>query len=247
MEFDFKKVDSEELLRETFRVRYEIYCEECAFLPAARYPDGLERDEYDDHSVHFAAFADGEVIGTVRMVRHSPLGYPLHRHCNVLYVDEAALPQDGLIEVSRLALRRSFRRRREDGLYGVESYITKREGGILPERPEEMSDLDRRRQRPVVTMGLYKAMYHESKRAGYTHWYAAMEKKLWYSLARFNFTFKEIGPEVDYYGPVTPYLGIIADLEREVSEKSPPLWAMLLDGLDKAYWPEWMHTAPEKG
>jgi hypothetical protein len=45
---------------------------------------------------------------------------------------------------------------------------------------------------------------------------------------------------VDYYGPVTPYLGVIERLEKEVSENSPELWAFLLDGLEKEYWPESM-------
>ena len=50
MEFKFKKVDSEELLKEIYRVRYEVYCQECGFLPTSDYPDGLEIDEFDEHS-----------------------------------------------------------------------------------------------------------------------------------------------------------------------------------------------------
>jgi N-acyl amino acid synthase of PEP-CTERM/exosortase system len=246
MEFKFKKVDSEELLKEIYRVRYEVYCQECGFLPTADYPDGLEIDEFDEHSVHFAAFANSEVIGTSRLVMNSEHGYPLDEHCKVIYVNESELPKDGLVEVSRLALRKTFRRRKEDGIYAVESYLTKSEGGILPENPDEMTAQDRKRHQPVVILGLYKTMYQETRRVGFTHWYAAMEKKLWYSLKKFNFTFQEIGPLVDYYGPVTPYLGVIEQLEKEVSENSPELWAFLLDGLDEQYWPEFMRPATEK-
>jgi N-acyl amino acid synthase of PEP-CTERM/exosortase system len=212
----------------------------------AEYPDGLEIDKFDKSSIHFAAFADGDVIGTCRLVRNSEYGYPLNEHCNEIYINESELPKDSLVEVSRLALRKTFRRRKEDGIYAVESYLKKSEGGVLPENPEDRTDLDRRRNKPVIILGLYRAMYHETRRVGFTHWYAAMEKKLWYSLKTFNFTFQEIGPQVDYFGPVTPYLGIIEQLEKEVSEKSPDLWLYFLDGLEKEHWPEFMRTAIEK-
>jgi N-acyl amino acid synthase of PEP-CTERM/exosortase system len=238
MEFQFKKVDSEELLKEIYRVRYEVYCQECGFLPTADYPDGLEIDNYDDHSIHFAAFADNNVIGTSRLVMNSEHGFPLNEHCKEINIDECELPKDSLVEVSRLALRKTFRRRKEDGIYAVESYLKKSEGGILPENPEEKTDQDRKRHQPVVILGLYKAMYHETRRIGFTHWYAAMEKKLWYGLKTFNFTFQEIGPMVDYYGPVIPYLGVIEELEKEVRDNSQDLWFYFLDGLEKEYWPK---------
>ena len=242
MEFTFKKVDSEELLKEIYRVRYEVYCQECGFLPTSDYPDGLEIDAFDKHSIHFAACADGNVIGTSRLVMNSKLGYPLNEHCKEISINECELPKDGLVEVSRLALRKSFRRRIEDGIYAVESYLKKSEGGILAENHEDRSEQERKRQQPIVILGLYKAMYHETRRRGFTHWYAAMEKKLLYALKTFNFTFHEIGPQVDYYGPVTPYLGVIEQLEKEVRDNSPDLWSYLLHGLEKEYWPDFMRT-----
>lgn len=246
MEFKFKKVDSDELLKEIYRVRYEVFCEECGFLPTSDYPDGLEIDKFDEHSIHFAAFADDRVIGTSRLVKSSEFGYPLTEHCAQVYPYDATLPTGTLVEVSRLALRRTFRRRKEDGIYAVESYLTKSQGGILAENPEDRSEQERKRQRPVVILGLYKAMYQETKRINNTHWYAAMEKKLWHALQQFHFTFQEIGPECDYYGPVTPYLGFINNLEKEVSKGSPELWTFLLDGLEKEYWPEFMRSEIEK-
>lgn len=246
MDFKFKRVDSDELLKEIYRVRYEVYCQECGFLSPADYPDGLEIDAFDAHSIHFAALADGNVIGTSRLVMNSELGYPLNDHCKEISINESELSKDKLVEVSRLALRKSFRRRQEDGIYAVESYLKKSEGGILAEKPEDRTEQERKRQQPVVILGLYKAMYHESRRKGFTHWYAAMEKKLWYALKTFNFTFQEIGPQVDYYGPVTPFLGILVQLEKEVSSNSRELWGFLLDGLEKEYWPDFMRTAAGK-
>ena len=103
MEFKFKKVDSEELLKEIYRVRYEVYCEECGFLPAGDYPNGLEIDQFDEHSIHFAAFADDAVIGTCRLVKYSVHGYPLNEHCKAISVRrtiEIAFPSDSFPDVS---------------------------------------------------------------------------------------------------------------------------------------------------
>lgn len=240
MEFKFERVDSDELLKEIYRVRYEVYCEECLFLPASDYPDGLEIDEFDAHSIHFAAVADNKVIGTARLVMDSEHGYPLNEHCREILIDESEIKKGGLVEVSRLALRKSFRRRKEDGLYAVESYLKKSEGGILPENTEDQTEQDRKRHQPVVILGLYRAMYHETRRHGFSYWYAAMEKKLWRALKMFKFTFDEIGPQVDYYGPVIPYLGIINKIEKEVNDHAPELWSYLLDGLEEECWPVFM-------
>ena len=56
-------------LNDLYALRYQIYCLECHFLNAARYPDGLETDAYDARSAHFSATnAEGVVAGTARLV-----------------------------------------------------------------------------------------------------------------------------------------------------------------------------------
>src|SRR5690606_27539057 len=52
------------------RLRYEVYCEETGFLPKEEHPDGLERDEYDSHSVQSVLFYQPLNLpaGTVRVV-----------------------------------------------------------------------------------------------------------------------------------------------------------------------------------
>jgi N-acyl-L-homoserine lactone synthetase len=60
-----------------FRLRFEVYCQECGYLDPRRYPDGLERDAFDDHAVHaLAVDPTGAVAGAVRLVLPSPLGLP---------------------------------------------------------------------------------------------------------------------------------------------------------------------------
>jgi len=216
--FTFKRVDSEELLKRIYQLRYEVYCQECHFLTASDYPDGLETDEYDPFSIHFAAINhDAQVVGTVRLILPNPLGFPLEKRCR-LDIDPHKFPREKIAEISRLAVSKKYRRRADDELYGTESYLS--------------VDPWRRRRYPIVVLGLYRTIYQESKKSGLALWYAAMEKKLWRALRLYGIHFTKIGKEVDYYGPVAPYLGVIKELERTVSLHKPELFRYFTKGLE---------------
>ena len=43
------------LLEQSYRLRYQVYCLERKFLRAEDYPEGLEHDEFDRHSIHVGA------------------------------------------------------------------------------------------------------------------------------------------------------------------------------------------------
>lgn len=210
--FMFQRVDTPELMAQCRRLRYEVYCIERGFLDPAAYSEGEEADYFDPYAVHFAAVArnSGQVVGTIRLVGRTPRGFPLSSHCNV---DLDTLPANTM-EISRLAVSRTYRRRQDDGEYGISlNYIQ------APDEPQE------RRRRPEIVLGLYKCMYRESKTLGVNAWLAAMEPSLARLLSRFSFSFIAIGPEVDYYGPVTPYLARIDQMEHIVRTTRPMLYA----------------------
>ena len=218
--FRFERVDGVEALHQTFALRYQVYCLECGFLSPDDYPDEKEVDEFDHNALHFAAHHNsGELAGAVRLARATPGGeFPFHRHCK-LFADVTLPPQGKAAEISRLVVRQEFRRRLNDNKFGFS------ESGDNPEIHVIGPQQKRRNStRPEIVLGLYRAMYQESKRQGITHWYAAMEKSLARLLLRYNFAFVAIGPEVDYYGPVTPYLASLADLEEKVSRCNPDLF-----------------------
>jgi N-acyl-L-homoserine lactone synthetase len=73
--FTFKVVDTEELLEETFRFRYKIAYDELSRIEPNE--EGIETDEYDKYSTHFAAHDhDGNLCAVVRVIFNSPIGYP---------------------------------------------------------------------------------------------------------------------------------------------------------------------------
>ncbi len=233
--FKFCQVDTEDLLKAIYRLRYDVYVKEFGFEKAEDHPGGYETDEYEPMSIHFAACnEDGSVIGTLRMVFHSEKGFPIE-HATKLSLPNGKPSPDRTAEISRLAVSRLYRRRLEDGQFGVESYLKKSEGGILPEKgiPPDM----RKRGRPIIVLGLFQTMYQEAKRRRIAHLYMIAEKKLYHALKRFGIHFKRIGEPVEYHGIRIPYLGNISEMEKVLKEDYPGMLKMMLIGLEEKYHP----------
>jgi N-acyl amino acid synthase of PEP-CTERM/exosortase system len=210
--------------------------EEFGFENRDDHPNGLETDEYEDNSVHFACLNENDsVVGTIRLVLNSDKGFPLEHAVETNFVGER--PDNSKIgEISRLAVSRDLRRRKEDGMYGIESYLKRKEGGVLPDDgsiPEEMQG----RKNPIIVLGLYQVMYHESRRRGISHWYMITDKKLFYALKKYGFLFHQIGDPVEYHGQRTPYLGILDEIEKTLIKDNPDMLKIMLTGLEKAYHP----------
>ncbi len=225
--FTFKRVDIDEheLMQEVYKLRFQVYCRECGFIKEENYPQCLEKDEYDAQSVHFAALNDaGHVVGTMRMIVPGELNLPIERHCPDITIKPDPLPEMGYAEISRLVISKQLRRRRDDGMYYEPQVDDKKVNGA-------QNDF-LRRAKPMA-FGLYRELYHESKRRGITYWYALMEKSLWLLLRIHGFRFDCIGEEVDVYGPVKPYLGKLPVMEQEVRRKFPKFFEYFIENLDQ--------------
>lgn len=193
------------------RLRYQVYCREFKFLPASDYPGCLESDEHDADAAHFYAFDDNEELaGYVRLVRADVnRRFPVQYHCAV-FDDRFALPPvEASAEVSRLMVRSDYRRRREDTVAGI---------CIEAEESPTVGSVDRRREAPEVLKSLYGQMSAYSRASGIGHWYAAMERPLARTLSRHGCSFSPIGPPTDYYGPVTPYVVGVDQIESAFGE-----------------------------
>lgn len=116
--FDVDLVESPHQRERVSRLRYRVYCEEFGYEPAESFPDGLETDHFDDHSLHceITHRGSGETAGCVRLIcatdKHA---LPLETFCleNVYvdYLDTLAAERNRVCEVSRLAVDPAFRRR----------------------------------------------------------------------------------------------------------------------------------------
>ncbi|MET1080485.1 MAG: PEP-CTERM/exosortase system-associated acyltransferase [Pseudomonas sp.] len=239
--FDFTTLSpadsSSALLTDIHRLRHEVYCVERGFLDPAQHPDGLERDEYDRCSVHIGASSlDGDLVGTVRLVQpNGGMPFPFEDHC-ALFDTVALPPREQVAEISRLIVKKTYRRRRGDSLEGVSAEFLEKgsAAAILPPAPSG----DARSNSPLLLLGMYREMYRYSRANGVRYWLAAMERALARSLDRMGVKFVPIGPKSEYYGPVTLHLIDLDVLEQSMrtenkflaawfSDEPIPTWMML--------------------
>jgi phenylacetate-CoA ligase len=214
------------LLTQSYRLRYEVYCQDRHFLAAERYPDGLETDAFDRHSVHVGVVnSQGEVVATARLIEWSDAGLPIFDHCT-LFPGERPLqdPSRRVVEVSRLAISRDYNRRAGDDFYGLQGSTTHPRG------------TDRRAGGAIV-LALYRALYQASKRRGFTHWVVATERSLQRLVAKYGFPFRLIGPETDYYGLVAPYIMDLRDFDAVILRGGNALLGEFLEGLEPEFRP----------
>jgi N-acyl-L-homoserine lactone synthetase len=194
---------------EGYRLRYQVYCIERGFLDPAKYPDGLERDEFDRYSLHLGVLdREGTLRATSRLIQVSVLGLPLFRHCEIFAAQETEVyrPTNRVAEVSRLCMSRDPAERRLD------------RGAVIPT--------------------MYRALYQFSKRAGFTHWLVATERGLHRLLTNFGFPFRPVGPHIDYFGPVAPYLMDFQEFEQILlSGARSNMTTFFLDGLEPQFYP----------
>ena len=214
--FEFHRVQPADALWDSVRrLRYDVYCVECKYLEASDFPDRLEGDEYDAHSVHFASTNERhELVSTLRLVYDSPRRFPLETHADRLYPEFQNLPRDKTAEISRLILAKSYRRRANDGLYGAD---------VGSEHSEAELNY-RRSQYPLILFGLFREMYIYSLNSGLQYWLAAMETGLQRMLGKFGLGLKQVGEPMSYYGEVVPYYASIEELTRFVMESRPDVF-----------------------
>jgi len=92
-----------------YRLRCRIVCDEDGFKRRELFPDGLEKDRYDPYSDFFAAFDDKEeAAACVRLVHHSPVGYPIEEIFGPV-IAPASLPEERTGEFSRVFVRKDCR------------------------------------------------------------------------------------------------------------------------------------------
>jgi N-acyl amino acid synthase of PEP-CTERM/exosortase system len=235
MEFEARMLDDDpKLIEQSYRLRYQVYCIERQFLHAEDYPDGLERDTFDQNAIHVGAVdLAGGVAGTARLVMPAnSAGLPLFRHCT-LFPDETTVDDAGnlVVEVSRVSISRHYTRRRDDPPFGQHRAAETADGVAVA----RTADRRQRRAEPFVT--LLKAIYHGVKQVGATHLIGATEASLHRWLLHFGLPYRLVGPTVEYYGSVAPYIMSLAEFDEVIIGRH---FAALDDfpvGLEPGVWP----------
>jgi N-acyl amino acid synthase of PEP-CTERM/exosortase system len=224
LQFDWRPLDaSPRELDASRKLRFEAYCLERRFLEASKFPDGREWDGYDDSAVHVGVFHSRSDImaATARIIRNDPdstVSLPVHHHCLIEEQYRDRLEDGGTVgEISRFVMSQSAIMR----ICDME---------VCRSGTDRISARMNHSLRAILT--LYKSIYQTARICQLRVLVAAMEQSLRRLVDRFHFPFRQIGPFVDYCGPVAPFLLDLDELDDALFEKAPWLLAEFYDGLD---------------
>jgi N-acyl-L-homoserine lactone synthetase len=99
----FKKTETENELKEVYKLRFKVYCQEKKFESEGEYESQYEIDEYDVYSIHFIAKVNDDIVGTARLILNNPIGFPVEKNCKLdISMDKKRSGQTA--EISRLAV-----------------------------------------------------------------------------------------------------------------------------------------------
>jgi N-acyl amino acid synthase of PEP-CTERM/exosortase system len=210
--------NSEEMLDQVFRLRYQVYCLERGFENAGEHPDGREQDGDDARSLHFLVFdrATGCAMGTVRLIL--PRAGDELPVLGLIGANERRrldLPLAATAEISRFAIAKAFRRPLEAGWRHAGPAV--RAGGSA----EPAS--------PLVTFGLIQAVLMMTLAGDITHIVAMMEPALLRLLRRLGIEFHPIGGLVRHHGLRQPGWAAVTHLVDRVKDCRRELWDVATD------------------
>ncbi len=197
--FKVQRAVTPELIQEALRIRFEVYCKEFKFEDVGQHRDGMEKDAYDAFSNHCLLYhkASASYVGCVRLVQANPLDpqalFPFEEHCGHVLrrevIDPATMRRESTGEISRLAVRQKFRRRRGEAVHP--------DGFAAVVNPVYQPD---RRQVPQMVLGLYLAAAAIGLSNGLESVFAMMELRLARHLSLAGIKFTQVGDVIDYRG-----------------------------------------------
>jgi len=191
--------NSPALQDEVFRVRFKVYCMEMRTEPQERFLDGREYDAFDEFAAHclLQHRSSGLYAGCVRLVYSDPVKSPLlpvEAFCGdslFPHIASAVLPNRGSYgEISRLAVPAEFRRRSGEQNTAIPMTL---DVGEAPHSGD-------RRERSLITMGLFLAATALGLIRGLDGVFAMMEPRLARYLKQFGLEFAQVGNVVEYHG-----------------------------------------------
>lgn len=210
----------DDLRNAVYRIRHEVYCEDLQFEPVR--PDRRETDEYDARSLHCLLRKVGTPaypVGCTRLVLTDPdsplTPLPFESTCAATIdrsiVDPAKLPRERIAEVSRLAVRRAFRRRK--GEERVSTSIQDEDFGV-GDQPRF----------PYIPIGLYMGAIALAARNGVDVLFMLTEPRLATHFARLGVDIRQIGGPVSHRGTRVPSMLDVQETIGNMRLIMKPLW-----------------------
>jgi len=224
--FDMVSADSDELKKQAYRLRYQVYCIEAGLEDPERYPEGLEYDEFDYRSVHYLIRHRkfGINVATTRLILpdnnnpEKPFPLEIHSHIENFEVLKY-ISRRHLAEISRFCIIKGFRKR-------INEFKTVT--GFVPDFDTESPYTQQKVRRiPHIALALVACLIKMSYENDIHNWYGIIEPALIRVFSSLGMYGIKLGPITDYHGKRLPYTVKITDLLDGVAKKNSDYWNIL--------------------
>jgi len=227
--FEIVDADTPELLEAVFNLRFRILCVHNTFpdFSRSKFPDELESDEYDSHSVHFLLRhrPSGTFIGTTRLILPHPQDpeskFPTERHTQ-FFPGFTLSPsiRKHTAEISRFAILSDFFKRKSEH-YTLAGPVD------IPTQPA--GTLHERRRFPHPMLGLAVGVIQLCAKYNIHHWLSSMDPALNKLLGFYSLQLTPVGPSTDYHGSRTPYYACLFDVLDRMYQNHRAIWELVTD------------------
>jgi len=233
--FEIVSADTDLLLDEVFRLRYQVYCIENVLADKSKCQDFKEGDPYDAHSIHqlIRHKPSGLCVASVRFILPDPANpeklFPMEAFCRPSFYPGVLPPEEYphalLSEVSRFLVSRQRERQimelSSEQKAGLRSRsIYKRKDGLICY---------------LLLFGLISAVLRVATEKNLSHWYVSIEAKLLRLFRMLGINFLQLGPMVEYHGKRLPCLGTTSEILSGIRQYRPELYAFVTKGHPLAF------------
>lgn len=215
-QFDVVLADDETSQRIHYQLRYQVFCLDTGYEDPKCFPDGEERDEWDDNAIHFIVREreTRQWVAAMRFVFPQsnllPIGTRAHLSPDI------QPPSDQILEVSRLCMVGHYRRRPQQSVVPPRS-----QGNVTSLFPAGSSpahtQMSKRMRTAEMLRSLLIAGLAYSADCGARHWYIfttrALAKVLGYVLP---LDLQQVGQPVWHRGERFPFLVDIGPLVEKM-------------------------------
>lgn len=216
---------------EVYRIRHEVFCEDFAFEPACSHLRAT--DAHDTHSLHClmrTSSTPGTFVGYARLVLTNPKDpdyqLPFEHTCATTLdrsiIDPATLPRDRIAEISHLAIRAAFRRRRADS----ES---------SPQAHDEAFGTIAQPRFPYIPIGLYLGALALAARSGIDTIFILSEPRLDAHCAKLGINLQQIGQPVTQHGTRIPTMMDVQSVIKNMRFLVKPMWRVIQEEIERDF------------
>ncbi|SFI96833.1 PEP-CTERM/exosortase system-associated acyltransferase [Nitrosomonas sp. Nm34] len=223
--FEIVIANTQALKNEVFSLRYQVLCihEGIPGFQADNYPDGQEKDEYDDYSIHLLLRhrSSNSFIGTTRLIMANDLNisqkFPMELYSQFYkeYVNIQILRKH-TTEISRFIIRSDFFKRKEDSRFLDDNNL--------------MGDYAKGRRRfPHPMLALAVGVIQLCAKNDIYYWLSSMNPALNRLLNFYGMQFDPIGPLVNHHGLRRPYYVCLLDVLERMYTNHREIWELVTD------------------